>query len=66
MAAMAIRTNMKMRNHDIRSVLLFAESVAAESVPRMTGHSDECRKRPITDLKSLGKSLKSMLGDNIP
>lgn len=50
METTAIKTSVKTRNHDLRSVLLFAENLAAESVPRTTGHRDECRKRPMADL----------------
>jgi len=53
---------MKTRYYDIRSVLLFPESVAAESVLRMMSHSDECTKRPMTDLWSLSRIIRLNVG----
>jgi hypothetical protein len=56
-AATAIKATMNNRKHAMKTVARFAENVAAESVPRIVGQYDECRKRPMTDLSTVSAAL---------
>jgi hypothetical protein len=50
---------MNVLNTDINCTDLHAVQVAAESVRRIIGHRELCKKRPITDLSKVSTSLHS-------
>jgi hypothetical protein len=55
---------MNVLNTDINCTDLHAVQVAAESVRRIVGHSELCRKRPITDLSKVSTSFHFLKAKN--